>query len=469
VSTSRPKTIALVARPLGLRGATVATFDYADANETILGNRSIILFDDLAENDPGAVERFRRRFPLAVCRQTDDLDRVLQREKADLVYILKMGSPDGWASCALPTAIHAAFQTWPTDAHGTAYAYVSRWLARVFTSGVAPWVPHIVRLPDTNGNRRKELAIPKDALVLGCHGGADSFDIPFARRAVEQALARRRDLWFAFLNINPFVDHERALFLSGTADPIAKTEFINTCDAMLHARGRGETLGLAVAEFSVRGRPVLTWGGSMERAHLDMLGDAALVYRDERGLLRRLLFGRLGALRRGAFAFGFGARPFRPRRRRQPRAIDRVALEHFDRLRHLADFVAAVLPGDLDLDVAFRQLVILAFSSVSGRATLTVDSHTAAAPASKAATRATSAIVIKASRDSARRSAAACVFSSRRVWLNARRSSIRLRSEASSASISRAPSAIASSSSGFNFEPASREGVFTPILKGFRA
>jgi hypothetical protein len=280
---------ARVVRELDLRGSTVATFDYADANETILGNRSVVLFDDRAANAPGALERFRRRFALAVCREPNDLDRTLEREKADLVYILKTGTPDEWVSNTIPTAVHAVFPTWPNDAHGSAYAYVSRWLARIFTSGVAPWVPHIVRLPDTSADLRNELAIPKDALVVGCHGGAESFDIPIARRAVEQALARRRDLWFAFLGIRPFVDHERALFLPATADPVAKTEFINTCDAMLHARYRGETFGLAVAEFSIRGRPVLTWGDSTERAHIEMLGDAALVYRSERGLLRRLL------------------------------------------------------------------------------------------------------------------------------------------------------------------------------------
>ena len=57
---------------------------------------------------------------------------------------------------------------------------------------------------------------------------------------------------------------------------------------MLHARLSGETFGLSVAEFSLCNRPALTWGGSPVRAHLDLLGDAALVYRNERGLLALL-------------------------------------------------------------------------------------------------------------------------------------------------------------------------------------
>ena len=41
-----------------------------------------------------------------------------------------------------------------------------------------------------------------------------------------------------------------------------KEAFYRTCDAMLHARRDGETFGLAVAEFSVRNKPVITKGAS---------------------------------------------------------------------------------------------------------------------------------------------------------------------------------------------------------------
>ena len=125
--------------------------------------------------------------------------------------------------------------------------------------------------------------------MLGCHGGARSFDLAFAQRALASALDARRDLYFVGLNLSPFLNHERARFLPGSADPVAKRRFIDSCDAMLHARRRGETFGLAVAEFSLCNRPVLTWAGGHERAHLDMLGDAALTYRGERDLTRLLV------------------------------------------------------------------------------------------------------------------------------------------------------------------------------------
>jgi hypothetical protein len=283
------KTIAFVARGIDLRGVSVALFDYAHGAEAVLGHRSLILFDEAAPNDPRAVERFRRRFPMIACRDPRELDRLLARERADLAYIMKAGAPDGWVGRAAPTAVHAVFPTWPRDAHGDSYAYISRWLASYCAGGVAPYVPHLVSVAEACGDRRIELGIPADALVVGCQGGADSFDIPFARRALAKALERRRDLWFVGLNINPFLQHERARFLPGTSDPSQKRTFIETCDAMLHARQRGETFGLAVAEFSICNRAVLTFGGSPERAHLDMLGDVALVYRSERDLVRRLI------------------------------------------------------------------------------------------------------------------------------------------------------------------------------------
>ena len=50
---------------------------------------------------------------------------------------------------------------------------------------------------------------------------------------------------------------------------------------MIHARDTGETFGLAVAEFAVLGKPVITFAHSKERAHLEMLGSYARLYENE--------------------------------------------------------------------------------------------------------------------------------------------------------------------------------------------
>ncbi|MDF3030498.1 MAG: hypothetical protein K0R03_1056, partial [Moraxellaceae bacterium] len=167
---------------------------------------------------------------------------------------------------------------------GSAYAFVSGWLSRVFSNGRVPAVPHIVTLPETEGDLRAELGIPADATVFGCHGGKECFDIPFVHRTVEAVLAERPDIWFVFMNIAAFTNHPRAVFLPGTADAERKVRFIDTCDAMLHGRKRGETFGLAVAEFSIRNKPVLTYALSGERNHIGVLGQKGLLYKVRRGL-----------------------------------------------------------------------------------------------------------------------------------------------------------------------------------------
>ena len=45
--------------------------------------------------------------------------------------------------------------------------------------------------------------------MLGRHGGWDQFDLPFVKGAVAEALERRRDLYFAFLNTEPFIQSDR--------------------------------------------------------------------------------------------------------------------------------------------------------------------------------------------------------------------------------------------------------------------
>jgi hypothetical protein len=283
------KTIAFVSQGLNLQGTTVALYDYAVGAEAILGYRPIILINETGNHDLRVMDAFQRRFAVFGFGDISGVDRIAEREKADLAYFIKAGTPDGWVTRTIPSAVHAVFATWPRDAHGDSYAYISEWLATRCTGGRAPYVPHIVHVDDARGDLRTELGIPRDALTLGCHGGIDSFDVPCARLALEAALERRSDLWFVGLNLRPFLHHDRAKFLPGTHDRARKRAFIETCDAMLHARHRGETFGLAVAEFSICNRPVLTYGGVRERAHIHMLGDAALVYRNERELADMLL------------------------------------------------------------------------------------------------------------------------------------------------------------------------------------
>ena len=64
-----------------------------------------------------------------------------------------------------------------------------------------------------------------------------------------------------------------------------KVKFINTCDAMIHARAMGETFGLAVAEFSKKNKPVIFVSGHFANFELMSMEitkkkiDLATIYR----------------------------------------------------------------------------------------------------------------------------------------------------------------------------------------------
>jgi hypothetical protein len=145
-----------------------------------------------------------------------------------------------------------------------------------------PYVPHIVNLPDSMDDLRRNNGIPDSAIVFGRHGGPDTFDIPWAWNAVKRA-SEKENIWFLFMNTNrPDMDlNSRVLFLEPTSDRLRKRKFINTCDFMIHARGRGETFGMAVGEFASLGKPVITYGLSGERNHYVELDEYGVYYYSE--------------------------------------------------------------------------------------------------------------------------------------------------------------------------------------------
>lgn len=271
------------------RGTDVALYDYAVGNEDVLGNHSSILCP--AQADLSALDKFRARFSVALYRDRHDLERFLA--DVDLYYRQDHGQLPAQPLPRPPrgrTAVHCVFVA--NQPHGDVYAAISSWVAEhhgVPGQAPCPVVPYITQLPRVDGDLRAALGIPRDATVFGRHGGAGTFDIPFAQAEVARAVAQRDDLWFVFLNTRPFAaPHPRIVHLEKTVDLAAKVRFVQTCDAMLHARAEGETFGLAVAEFALCNKPVVTWLGSPDRYHVQVLGTKGIYYRDAADL-RRIL------------------------------------------------------------------------------------------------------------------------------------------------------------------------------------
>jgi hypothetical protein len=285
-----PLKIGFHSNAMTLRGTEIALYDYAFFNQTILGNQSIIYYNPkVSINDVNVISKFKQQFELIPYENFKTLDHLANSKKIDAMYLIKSGERDERILNEVPCLIHAVFPQPPREMHGHVYAFVSEWLSKEHSNFKTPYVPHITTLPNVQSNLRNVLNIPGNALVLGCHGGHDSFNIEFAKNIVLKTLKMRSDLFFLFLNIAPFGDHERLIFLKGNSSLDYKNQFINTCDAMLHARNIGESFGLACAEFSIRNKPIITYALSPQRSHLEILGSKAITYLNSRQLQEIIL------------------------------------------------------------------------------------------------------------------------------------------------------------------------------------
>jgi len=269
---------------LSLRGTEIALYDYAYQNQKLLRNESIVFYRKNYSAESSVVEKFSKQFQLFPYESQQELNRIIEDQKVDLTYFIKSGERDGAICESSPSLIHAVFPTKLKEFHGDKYAFVSQWLSKEYSNHKVPFVPHMIELPDNQGNLRSDLSIPETATVLGWYGGSDSFNLDFVKSEVLKAVEKRRDLCFLFMNMVPFAKHERLIFLPGNSDLIYKVQFINSCDGMIHARGIGESFGLACGEFSIKGKPVITYALSPQRSHIEILGEKAILYKDKQDL-----------------------------------------------------------------------------------------------------------------------------------------------------------------------------------------
>jgi hypothetical protein len=297
------------------RGTTVALYDYAHFNEIILNNESIIITQKDQEVGLWS-DRFTRRFQTFFYEKIEEIDPFIAAQNITLLYMLTHGKRDKTAF--LPkkckTIVHCVFRS--ATPHGDVYACISDYVNKRSNTHF-PVVPHIVHLPESDYNLRKELGIPQNAIVFGRHGGIDRFNLQFVHQTIKKVIRKRMDIYFLLLNTAPFLEspHKQVIHLPPICDLEKKVAFINTCEAMLHARKDGETFGLAVGEFSIKNKPVITWKPPegfayclyylsnsikslipgkqrlpkrLSRAHLDILKEKALTYTNARELYKLL-------------------------------------------------------------------------------------------------------------------------------------------------------------------------------------
>ena len=291
---------------ISCQGTSVAVNDYAHFNQEILGNESIILSKSQNylsrvgngnfNHDPVALDFFKKKYNVFFYDSWGEAEKIIESVSPDLFYTLKGGGRDEIITQNTKSCVHAVFRG--LEPHGNKNAFISEWLSKNFLDGKYPFVPHIVDLPKIDDDLRKELNIPKNAIVFGRHGSKTTFNIPFVFDVINKIVNERNDIYFLFLNTNnscenfenyQLINHTRIIHLPVTFDNEYKTKFINTCDVMLHARVNGESFGLSIAEFSIRNKPIITWTGlnhnqyfpwGFDFAHIEILGDTAFYFND---------------------------------------------------------------------------------------------------------------------------------------------------------------------------------------------
>jgi hypothetical protein len=267
--------IAFWENQLTLRGTTVACYDYALGNKTILGNESIVIYDTSQPfNDATVLAKFQAEFKVFGVTHFSQADAILRAEKCDMIYVIEGGNCYEHVSKVCKTVNHCVFSCeYP---HGDVYSSIAPWVKG--NGGKYPVVPHIMSLPDTSDNIRSELGIPESATVFGRHGGYEEFNIAYVTRIVYEVAVTNPNIYFLFVNTRPFcASLPNIIHLPSIVDLVHKAKFINTCDAMIHAREMGEVFSCSMGEFAIRNKPIFcTESGELGHRHL--MGDRAFWY-----------------------------------------------------------------------------------------------------------------------------------------------------------------------------------------------
>ncbi len=288
--------VAFFIRHFTERGTENSIFNYAFYNEKILKNKSIVITynknirEENKKFDNSSREVFENIFKIIDINYIEELKEIFKKEKITHAYIQSHGfyldyyqlmNREIWGKCQ--TTYHYVFG--PMARQGSDIrCVIGKDLNKRFFKKI-PVLPYIVNRHIFQGNLRKELNIKKNNLVIGRHGGFKTFDIKFVKEAIKEILEIRKDIIFLFLNTEKFIENERVIYLPKTTSVELKSKFIDTCDAMLHARIDGETFGLAVAEFSAANKPIITYAYSKDSEHLRILNKKAITYKNKKSLI----------------------------------------------------------------------------------------------------------------------------------------------------------------------------------------
>lgn len=285
--------IAFFCRHFTERGTEVSTYNYAKYNEEILGNKSyIICFSTQKQQELNwpltrvSFNKFNKRFEILEIDDISQMKEIIISNNLTYFYTQSHGLPDIynfndpniWKGCR--TIYHCVFHH--SHPQSDIYCSISNYLNTKNNTNL-PVISYMIETNQCSDSFRNKLNIPEKAVVIGRYGGNTTFDIKFVHDCIKEIINVHEDIYFLFMNTDKFYEHKRIIYLDKTIDNNEKHKFINTCDAMIHARLDGETFGAAVAEFSVSNKPVITCNcGDLE--HIRILREKGIIYNNKQDL-----------------------------------------------------------------------------------------------------------------------------------------------------------------------------------------
>ena len=278
---SKQLKIAFYDNSLSERGTSIALFDYAYFNQTLLNNKSIIIYNKNSDgNNDKIIKKFNDNFDVfgvSSDLNIQEIDKILYEQKCDIIYMILNGVEIDVPKNA-KVCIHCVFICVEQKV-GDVYAAISPYVDG--NDGKYPIVPHMINLPSHNRNMRNKLSIPIHATVFGRYGGKDMFDIDYVQKTVYEVAKQNNRIYFLFANTDKFCDDlPNIIHIDAVIELEDKVEFINTCDAMLWGGSKGETFGLAIGEFSTKNKPVFVTEIGV-RGFVDILKEKGIWYNEK--------------------------------------------------------------------------------------------------------------------------------------------------------------------------------------------
>ena len=193
------KNVAFIINHFSERGTEVSTFNFAFNNKTILGNNSIIIAfnKDVSDGKQSFINTsrsiFEAEFKIIEIDKIEEMKNIIKKENITHTYVQSHGfhkdvykfhKKEIWRGCQ--TIYHYVFG--PMARQDSDIRCVIGNDLNVRFNKRIPVLPHIINKHNFLGDLRNELKIDSNKIVIGRHGGPNTFDIDFVKRVIKECL-----------------------------------------------------------------------------------------------------------------------------------------------------------------------------------------------------------------------------------------------------------------------------------------